>query len=78
VKASFSTPRGSGRLVRGKSVPQACGTHGKSYGVSLERGAGSGDDGSFLRVFVGAIFARPITANVNSYERGYYYNLNFI
>jgi hypothetical protein len=46
--------------------------------VSLEREAGSGDDGSFLRVFVGAIFAIPITANVDSYDHGYYYSLNFI
>jgi hypothetical protein len=57
-------------------LPQ--GHHGKSYGMSLERGAGSGDDGSFLRVFLGAIFARPIIVNVDSYDRGYYYSLNFI
>jgi hypothetical protein len=43
-----------------------------------ELGAGSGDDGSFFRVFVGTNFVRPITANVDSYDRAYYYSLNFI
>jgi hypothetical protein len=35
-----------------------------------EPGAGSGDDGSISRVFLGAIFKRPIIANVDSYDRG--------
>jgi hypothetical protein len=34
--------------------------------------------GSFSRVFLGAIFARHITANLESYDRGNYYSLNFI
>ena len=47
-----------------------------SYGGWLlyELGAGSGDDGSISRVFLGAIYKRPITVNVDSYDRGNYYS----
>jgi hypothetical protein len=39
--------------------------------VSLERGAGSGDDGSILRDFVGPIFMRPITLYVEINDCGH-------
>ena len=35
--------------------------------------AGSRDDGSISRVFLGVIYKRPIAANVDSYDRGNYY-----
>ena len=41
-------------------------------GVAIVR-AWSGDDRLISRVFLGAIYKRPITANVDSYDCGNYY-----